>query len=71
MEPGKFVLGFFMSGVNNLAHLGGFLGGLGAGLVMSLAERRAETTLDHLLAAACIVVTALSFVLALYSAFVG
>ena len=62
-----FVFGFFMSGVNNVAHLGGFVGGLAAGLIMSLAERRAETTLDHLLAAACIVVTALSFGLALYT----
>ena len=35
--------GFFMSGVNNLAHAGGFVGGFAAGLVLSLAERRAET----------------------------
>jgi rhomboid protease GluP len=66
-----FVLGFFMSGVNNLAHAGGFLGGLAAGLVLSLAERRAETTLDHLLAASSIALTILSFALALYSAFVS
>ena len=64
-----FILGFFMSGVNNLAHAGGFLGGLAAGLVLSLAERRAETTLDHLVAAGCVVVTILSFALAFYNAF--
>lgn len=64
-----FILGFFMSGVNNLAHAGGFLGGLAAGLVLSLAERRAETTLDHLMAAGSLVLTALSFALALYTAF--
>jgi rhomboid protease GluP len=63
-----FVLGFFMSGVNNLAHAGGFAGGLAAGFVVSLAERRAETTLDHLLAGACIVSTVISFALALYTA---
>ena len=66
-----FVFGFFMSGVNNLAHLGGFIGGLGAGLVISLAERRTETTVDHLLAGACILVTVFAFALALYTAFLG
>ena len=66
-----FVLGFFMSGVNNLAHAGGFLGGLAAGLVLSLAERRAETSADHLLAAALIVVTVVAFGLALSASFLG
>jgi len=66
-----FVFGFFMSGVNNLAHLGGFIGGLGAGLVIALAERRAETIVDHLLAGACILVTVFSFALALYTAFLA
>ena len=66
-----FALGFFMSCVNNLAHAGGFLGGLAAGLVLSLAERRAETTLDHLLAGACIATTVLAFVLTLYHSFFG
>ena len=64
-----FVLGFFMSGVNNLAHAGGFLGGLAAGLVLSLAERRAETSADHLLAAGLVVVTVVAFGLALSAAF--
>ena len=64
-----FALGFFMSGVNNLAHAGGFLGGLASGLVLSLAERRAETTLDHLVAGACIVATVLAFALTLYHYF--
>ncbi|MGH9784846.1 MAG: rhomboid family intramembrane serine protease [Terriglobia bacterium] len=63
-----FVLGFFMSGVNNLAHAGGFVGGLAAGFVLSLAERRAETTLDHLMAGGCGVVTLLCFARAFYSA---
>lgn len=63
-----FIFGFFMAGVNNLAHAGGFIGGLGAGLVLSLAERRRETTLDHLLAGAMAVLTVLAFVLALYTA---
>jgi rhomboid protease GluP len=66
-----FVLGFFMSGVNNLAHAGGFLGGLAAGLVLSLAERRAETTADHLLAAGLIVLTVVAFGLAVSASFFG
>lgn len=63
-----FILGFFMSGVNNIAHAGGFVGGLAAGLVISLAERRAETTLDHLLATGCVGVTVVAFALALSAA---
>jgi rhomboid protease GluP len=66
-----FVLGFFMSGVNNLAHAGGFLGGLATGFVLSLAERRAETTLDHVLAGGGIVVTAAAFALAVYNGLLG
>lgn len=64
-----FVLSFFIRAVNNAAHAGGFAGGLLAGLVMSLAEHRRETTLDWVLAAACIAVTVVGFVLSLWSAF--
>lgn len=64
-----FVLGFFMAGVNNLAHAGGFVGGFVAGLVLSLAEHRAETGLDRILAALCVLLTILAFGLALVSAF--
>jgi rhomboid protease GluP len=66
-----FILGFFMSGVNNLAHAGGFLGGLAAGLVLSLAERRAETTVDHLIAAGLLVLTLVAFGLALSASFLA
>jgi rhomboid protease GluP len=66
-----FILGFFMSGVNNLAHAGGFVGGLAAGLVLSLAERRAETSVDHLVAAGLLVATLVAFGLALSSSFRG
>ena len=64
-----FIFGFFMAGVNNWAHAGGFAGGFGAGLLLSLAERRAETTLDWLLASAGIVLTTTGFALALWRAF--
>ena len=66
-----FVFGFFMPGVNNWAHGGGFAGGFGAGLVLSLAERRAETASDWLLAGAAIVLTVAGFALALWTAFAG
>ncbi|OGL16740.1 MAG: hypothetical protein A3G97_10000 [Candidatus Rokubacteria bacterium RIFCSPLOWO2_12_FULL_69_21] len=64
-----FVLGFFMAGVNNWAHAGGFVGGFGAGLVLSLAERQAETALDWVLASAAIGVTVVAFALVLLTAF--
>jgi membrane associated rhomboid family serine protease len=66
-----FVLGFLMQGVNNVAHAGGFVGGFVAGLVLALAERRAETAFDQLLAAICIGVTLLGFGLAIWSAFLA
>jgi rhomboid protease GluP len=66
-----FILGFFMAGVNNLAHAGGFVGGFGAGLVLSFSDRREESPLERLVATALIAVTALSFVLALWTAFGG
>ena len=66
-----FIFGFFLPGVNNVAHAGGFVGGFLTGLALSLAERRAERGVDYLLAAACIAVTALGFALNIWTAFVG
>lgn len=66
-----FVFGFLMPGVNNWAHGGGFAGGFGAGLVLSLAEHRVETAFDWLLAGAAIALTVAGFALALWSAFAG
>ena len=66
-----FVFGFFMQGVNNWAHAGGFAGGFVAGLALSLAEHQAETALDKLLAAAAVVLTVAGFALALWAAFAG
>jgi rhomboid protease GluP len=66
-----FVLGFLMPGVNNVAHAGGFVGGFVAGLGLALAERRAETGLDQVLAAGCIGLTLLGFLLAIWSTLVG
>lgn len=64
-----FVLGFLMPGVNNIAHAGGFVGGFVVGLIVALAEQQSETGFDQLLAAVCIGVTVLGFLLALWTAF--
>jgi membrane associated rhomboid family serine protease len=66
-----FALGFLMPGVNNVAHAGGFAGGYLAGAALGSHERRPERTLDGLLAAAVIVLTIVSFALALWTAFVS
>lgn len=66
-----FIMGFLMAGVNNLAHAGGFLGGLLTGLALSFEDRRSETVLDRLLATTSLGVTVVSFALALWTAFVG
>ena len=66
-----FIMGFFMPGVNNWAHAGGFAGGFIAGLGLSLAEYRDETPFDKALAAAAIVLTLAGFALALWTAFAG
>ena len=66
-----FILGFFMAGVNNFAHAGGFLGGFGAGLVLSFSETREESAAERAIASVLIGLTVLSFVLALWTAFVG
>ena len=64
-----FVFGLLMPGVNNWAHGGGFLGGLLAGLALSFEDMRKESGLDRLLAAACVMVTVVAFVLALWTGF--
>jgi rhomboid protease GluP len=63
-----FILGFFMSGVNNLAHAGGFIGGFVAGLMLSFSDRREESLFERILAGGLIGLTALGFVLSLGTA---
>jgi rhomboid protease GluP len=66
-----FILGFFMAGVNNLAHAGGFVGGLGAGAILGSTEQRAEGWTDRLLLLAVVAITVLVFALALYRGLLG
>jgi rhomboid protease GluP len=63
-----FVFGFLMSGVNNFAHAGGFVGGLLTGLLMSLAERRAEDSVDRFVATGCVGATVAAFAMAIWTA---
>lgn len=58
-----FIFGFFMGGVDNWAHLGGFAGGYAAAKWLDpLREERADHTLGAL---ACLVATALAIVASL------
>jgi rhomboid protease GluP len=66
-----FILGFVMSGVDNFAHLGGFVGGFGSGLMLSFSDRRIESFVERGIAAALMVLTVAAFGLALWTAFVG
>lgn len=63
-----FIFGFFMAGVNNFAHAGGFLGGFLAGLALSPAERRAEAYGERVLAAGLVLATLAAFALQLWTA---
>ena len=57
-----FAMGFFMSGVNNWAHAGGFAGGWVTAEAMRFSEKR-ESRGVQILALALLVVTAVGFVL--------
>ena len=58
-----FVMGFLMSGVNNWAHAGGFLGGWLTATAMPLGDEKRESPLVQIIALALIGVTAVGFVL--------
>jgi rhomboid protease GluP len=60
-----FVFGFFLSGVNNYAHAGGFAGGLLCGLILSSTDQRRQTALDYGLGAGVLALTVVAFGLAL------
>jgi rhomboid protease GluP len=63
------VMGFLMPGVNNLAHAGGFVGGFVAGFVLGFSEGRSESGVDRILAALTVLITAVAFALAIWTAF--
>jgi rhomboid protease GluP len=65
-----FIFGFFMAGVNNWGHAGGFIGGYLVAVVVGSVERRAERGLDRVAALAAIAITAVAFALAIWNGFI-
>ena len=61
-----FLFGFMMSGVNNWAHLGGFIGGWIASRILVIRADWREGRLAILVALGLLALTALGFVLSLY-----
>jgi rhomboid protease GluP len=58
-----FAFGFFMSGVNNWAHAGGFVGGWLTATVMRFSDEKRETPLVQMLALALLALTAYAVVM--------
>jgi rhomboid protease GluP len=64
-----FLFGFMMSGINNYAHGGGFVGGYITARLFGYLELKRETPFIKKLAGITFIVTVLSFVFAIVSAF--
>lgn len=62
-----FAFGFLMPAVNNLAHAGGFVGGVLASILFGYQELKRETANHRLAAVAAVVLTILCFGLAIYA----
>lgn len=61
-----FAFGFFMSGIDNYAHLGGFAGGLAVSYLLNPMKR--EGPRDFLFAVVCLALTLLSIVFSVLTA---
>ena len=64
-----FIASFFLAGVNNWGHAGGFAGGYLAALAFGHLERRPERGLDRLAALGAVGLTVFSFALAIWNGF--
>ena len=64
-----FIASFFLAGVNNWGHAGGFVGGYLAASVLGHLERRPERGVDRLAALGAVAFTVLSFALAIWNGF--
>ena len=64
-----FIASFFLAGVNNWGHAGGFAGGYLTALAFGHLERRPERGLDRLAALGAVGLTVLSFALAIWNGF--
>lgn len=60
-----FLFGFFLPGINNYAHLGGFIGGYISGNVLGYQEKKSETSTLKKFAAVIVILTILSFIVSL------
>ncbi len=58
-----FLIGFIMSGVNNWAHGGGFIGGYGSAMLLSYQEKKKESLTCRYLAIGALILTILAFLL--------
>lgn len=63
-----FMFGFFFPGINNYAHLGGFVAGYLSANLLGYQERKSETAGHRKLAGLTIGLTALAFILTLFTA---
>lgn len=61
-----FLFGFVMSGINNWAHLGGFIGGYLSSMLVGFSEQRRENQIHHTAAVICIVLTLAAFALSIF-----
>ena len=67
-----FVFGLLSGmGVDNWGHAGGFVGGWLVALVLGAGDQRPERGVHRVLAAGCLVLTAVAFALQLWTAFAG
>ena len=64
-----FLFGFMAAGVDNWGHLGGFIGGGVAAVLLSYHERVREGLAHHILAAAAVVLVLLCFALQIWAFF--
>ena len=62
-----FLFGFFMPGVNNFAHAGGFLAGYISATILGFNEIKKETGMHRLLGLLMIIITVLCFALAIFN----
>ncbi len=58
-----FLIGFMMSGINNWAHAGGFIGGYASAMLLSYQEKKREGLTDRYFAMGALACTVLAFLL--------
>jgi len=67
----SFIFGLAMPGVDNWGHLGGFSGGVIAGIIVGYEERNQQRLWHHIVAAIMIVLVAICFMFMVATFFIG